>query len=303
MGRDALRLAEGADQLVGGERRHEVDARRSHGGSRLLVEEVAVLDTPHPGAHGVENPLRRVDVRHGDLLDRACLVAGRGHLLDGELRVLELVGRRDAPAAGHDLDRVCPGAEHLARRAAHLVGRVAATRRGDEAGDALDRRVLLVRLAPVAVAARLREARPGEEHARGAEQAARDRLREPPVEAERVPHGGEARVERLLENVLDAERQRRGRLPPRLRGVDLDDRSVHVRIGEPGHQRPATAVDACRVAGQVGLRRAGHPHDALSLDDDGRSRRRVGAAAIEERAVLEDSGARRGPRYAGSSVA
>ena len=187
-----------------------------------------------------------------------------------------------------------PVPEHLARRAAHLVGRVAATRRGDEPVDALDGWVLLVGLAPVAMAARLREARPGEEHARAAQEAALDRLREPPVEAERVPHRGEAGVERLLEHVLDAERQRRGRLPPGLARVGLDDRGVHVRVGEPGHQRATAAIDARRVARQVGFRPARHLHDPVPLDDDGRARRGVGASAVEQGAVLEDDGARRG---------
>src|SRR5262249_29843613 len=156
--------------------------------------------------------------------------------------------------------------------APHLVGRVADARRREQAMDALDRCMLVMRFAPIAVAARLREARTDEQHSRATHEPTFDRLREAPIEAEGVADAGEPGIERLLEHILDAERDRRGRLTPGLAGIGLDDRAVDVRVGETGHHRPAVAIDARGGRRDVALAAADDPDDAIAVDDDRRAR-------------------------------
>src|SRR6185436_151958 len=59
------------------------------------------------------------------------------------------------------------------------------------------------------------------------------------------------------------------------------------RVGQPRHERLPTAVDRGRVARHGERGAAPDPHDALALDDHARAGRRVGARAVEERAVAE----------------
>jgi hypothetical protein len=138
------------------------------GGERLVVDEVRMLDTAHPGPDGAGDGPAGVGVCRHVAVRRVGLLDDRLDLREGVLRRVDPVGRRGDAAAGHELDVVSTLPELVAGGLPH---------RHDPVGHAAEpgpgRVVLVGDLSPragVPVAASLRERLPGEEDLRATDQ-------------------------------------------------------------------------------------------------------------------------------------
>jgi hypothetical protein len=257
-----------------------------------------VLDRAHAGLDGVADRGVRVGVGQDVLADRARFLDGRAHLGDRELRGVELVGGRHRAARGHDLDLVHVAPQLLAHGLAYFG--FAVGDRADHADAAVDRIDPLGASPLVAVAAGLGDVAAGDEHARAGIDPLVDGLAEAVVGAAGIAH----RREPLHQAFFGAPERLGGQEARRqiamlVGDVALDGADVHVRVGEPGHERRALAVEGRHRSGQGANTAAGHDLlDPVVLDDDGGALDRVGAGAIDQDRVGEDGQAHRGVTFA-----
>src|SRR5262245_1780877 len=295
---DAVALALAIDHLVGDHRGDQERPGLFDGSGGGLADQVAVLDRAHARLDGVADRGVRVGVGQDVLADCARLLDRRAHLGDRELRGVELVRRRHGAAGGHDLDLVDVAAQLLAHRLAHLG--LAVGDRADHADAAVDRLDPLGTPPLVAVAAGLGDVAAGDEHARAGIDPLVDGLAEAVVGAAGIAHSREALQEAFFGAPERLGRQEARRKIAMLIGdVALDGADVHVRIGEPGHERRALAVERRHRSGQRANTAARHDLlDPVVLDDDGGALDRVGAGAIDEDRVGEDGQAHRSVTFA-----
>ncbi len=254
-------------QLLGGvarrQGRHEPRAAFHHELGGLLVEIRPVLDRANARVHGALDALRAVRMGH----DPAVEIGGRAHdhveLVLCEMRVLRVVGGREEPAGGGDLDHVGAGPDHLAHLASHAVYTVAHTVGeagvGQPAGrDATARQHLVV------VSRGLAEHRDRHLHPRADEHAVPDRLAQTRVRAPGVADRRDPEPQRRQEvrrRLIEAVGERP--VLHRQLVVLVHAGEMHVRVEQPRHQRLARAVDTV-----VAVEPGAHLDDLPVVDRD-----------------------------------
>ncbi len=144
---------------------------------------------------------------------------------------------------------------------------------------------VLVRRAPIAVAAGLREKRPARQDSRPSQQPLRDHLRPRGVESPGISDGGEALVERLFDECGNAQGE--GGQGARRPAVGLGGGEMDVRVGEAGEQEAAGRVDNGDIA--IGLQgtRWSDAGDPPVLDENRDAGTGVGTGAVDEGGVVE----------------
>src|SRR5438128_1476961 len=144
---------------------------------------------------------------------------------------------------------------------------------------------VLVRRAPIAVAAGLREKRPARQDSRPSQQPLRDHLRPRRVESPGISDGGEALVERLFDECGNAQGE--GGQGARRPAVGLGGGEMDVRVGEAGEEEAAGRVDNGDIA--IGLQgtRWG---DAAVLVEDGDAGPGIDAGAVDEGGIVDEKG-------------
>src|SRR2546426_1065685 len=144
---------------------------------------------------------------------------------------------------------------------------------------------VLVRRAPIAVAAGLREKRPARQDSRPSQEPLRDHLRPRRVESPGISDGGEALVERLFDECGNAQGE--GGQGARRPAVGLGGGEMDVRVGEAGEEEAAGRVDNGDIA--IGLQgtRWSDAGDPPVLDEDGDAGTGGGTGAVDEGGVGE----------------
>ena len=256
---------------------------------RLDVQQVAVLDGPHPVAHRADDRLGDIGVSQHVGPARFRLLADGPDLAGRVLGVLDRVGRGRDPAPGHDLDLVGALAKLVPGRAAAFVDAVRDPSEllgGCLAGAGDDVRGRGPR-PEVRVTAGLGEGEAGDEEAGADEEAVLHRIRHPPVGAARVPNGGEAPHQHRLHELAGVRRHVGDGNVVDGGEIEVGRLDVDVGIDEARQQGPAGEIDRP----VRGVRRDGSVGDLLDpvpLDEHVAPLAALGGLPVEDARVGEE---------------
>ena len=230
---------------VGDEGRDQEGAGPGHHGGGLFVDHVAVLDGARAGADGALDGLGGIGVDQDVGVGAPGLVDGGGELVVRILKLIDGIGGRGHPAAGHDLDLVGAEADLVAHRLAHLGDTVGDSAQAADQVDAGARRSEIGRRPGIAVSAGLADGASADEQPGPGEQALLDGLAMTRVGAGGIANRGEAAHQDVAQHVpRDRRLERRqdlwiGRNAPAHGGHhDMD-----VAVDEARHEGPPAQVD------------------------------------------------------------
>ncbi len=251
----------------------------------LVIDEIAVLDRAHAAFDGAGDGVGAIGMG-ADIGLPGLRLADRGaDLLQGELQAVErIVGRGDA-ARDHELDVVGALAQLVAHRTQHLRHAVDDARDQRDAAAAGADVARIRPAAPVAVAAGLGDALPGDEQARPDEMPRLDRLADAPIGAADVAHRGEAAIEHRPHQRRRARRHQGQRDVVEEMEIDLGEIDMDMRVDEPRHHGAPGDVDHRRAL--AADRRLGDFLDALALDQHVDPLAQIGAVGIEQIAAAK----------------